>query len=377
MTCQNRPKKTFRRRQILAAGLGAAIAAPALVRAATSSGEVNVMGWAGFPDYTAVFEKFTRQTGIKVNFIPQPDQTTMLVQARRALYGGGVDMVEPTIDLVGAYEEGGLLRPWDLSKIPLDNYEPAFITGLVGSMAEIRGHRYHIPTVWGTEALVYARGSQAVEYGRSGLSDLWEPGNVGRVTVRAHSGLSALGRVMEEKGQLPKPFRDSFVDPDTMKVVWDIVLAEALKHKDNIVQFWKSEHEAQAAFRVNGSTLGLCWDSTGYNLSRDGTYGFIAPKEGAFAWLQGMVMMKNAWNIDQAHALAAFFATPEGSAAQAKNFSANPTVKGAIELADDAVLQFYKAAYPGDALDRLWWWPAQPDWFLDLRNEYARRFQVG
>lgn len=371
-------KSELSRRNFLKAsgGLTVSLASPAVVRAApSSSGELNVMGWAGFPGYADVFALFSKQTGIKVNLIPQPDQTAMIVQSRRAVQGGGVDMVEPTIDMVAAFVEAGFLRPWDVSKIPLDHYEPAFVSGLVGSMSEIRGYRYHIPTVWGTEAMVYSRERKATEYGRLGLADLWDPQNVGKVTVRAHSGLVALGRLMDEEGRLPKPLRESFTDPETMRTVWDVILAEALKHKDNIVQFWKSENEAQGAFRINGCSLGLCWDSTGYNLSTGG-YGFVAPKEGAFAWLQGMVLLKNAWNLEQAHALAAFFATPEGSAAQAKNFSANPTVKGAIDLADDAVVRFYRAAYPADALTKLWWWPAQPDWFLDLRNDYAKRFQT-
>jgi spermidine/putrescine transport system substrate-binding protein len=36
---------------------------------------------------------------------------------------------------------------------------------------------------------------------------------------------------------------------------------------------------------------------------------------------------------------------------------------------------FLAAAYPGDALEKLWWWPAQPTWFVSKRNEYADRFK--
>ena len=37
---------------------------------------------------------------------------------------------------------------------------------------------------------------------------------------------------------------------------------------------------------------------------------------------------------------------------------------------------FYKAAYPGDALSKLWWWPTQTSEYLTLRNEYADKFQA-
>ena len=53
-----------------------------------------------------------------------------------------------------------------------------------------------------------------------------------------------------------------------MKQLWDIALAEAIKHKANIVQFWNGENDAQAAYRTNGAVIGLNWDSTGYNLRK-------------------------------------------------------------------------------------------------------------
>ncbi len=70
------------------------------------------------------------------------------------------------------------------------------------------------------------------------------------------------------------------------------------------------ENEAQAGFRTNGAMIGLNWDSTGYNLRKDG-FGYIAPKEGAFAWNQGFVLMANAKNVEQAHEFAKWVATPK------------------------------------------------------------------
>jgi len=156
-----------------------------------------------------------------------------------------------------------------------------------------------------------------------------------------------------------------------------VILAEALKHKANIAQFWKGENEAQAAFRTNGCVLGHCWDSTGFNMGKEGPYGYIAPKEGAIAWNQGYVLMKNAKNVDQAVEWANFQATPEGGAAMAKVYSANPVAKGGVELLDPANIAFYKAAFPGDALTKLWWWPVQTSSFLKLRAEYADKFIAG
>ncbi len=376
-TQQTMRAASLSRRSLLksAAALGAVgLAAPLYVRNAfSSSGEMNYMGWAGY-DYKPVIEPFTAATGIKVNFTEQPDNDTIFAQAKLSLQTAAFDVVEPTVDRTQSYVENGLVQGWDESKIGMANYLPGLADGLAGEMASIGGKRYFVPGVWGTEALVFNKEAMPLEYGKASLADLWGDGLDGKVTVRAHSGLAALGRVMDAAGKLPKPFMDGYKSDDAMKEIWDVILAEAINHKKNIAQFWKGENEAQAAFRTNGCVIGLCWDSTGYNMGKEGPYGYIAPKEGAFAWNQGYMLMANAKNAEQGHAWANYMTTPAGAAAMALVFSANPVAKGAIELADATVSAFYNAALPGDATSKLWWWPVQTSSYLKLRAEYADKF---
>jgi spermidine/putrescine transport system substrate-binding protein len=40
------------------------------------------------------------------------------------------------------------------------------------------------------------------------------------------------------------------------------------------------------------------------------------------------------------------------------------------------VKAFYASAYPGDALQKLWWWPTQEAWFIKLRGEYADKWKA-
>ena len=355
-----------------------ALSAPAIISsgARASSGEVNFMGWSGYK-FDDLFASFTKQTGIKVNFLDQPDQDTMYAKCKVALQTGGVDFVEPTLDRVPAWVSNGIVQPWDMSKIKLDNYDPAFVSGQAGDAAQMDGKRYYLPSVWGTEALVHSTADAPMDYPNTTLASLFDPKFEGKVVVRGHSALAAMGRVLDEQGKLPKPFMDSYKDEATMKQVWDVVLAAAIKAKPNIAQFWNGENDAQAAFRTNGCTLGLCWDSTGYNLGKDNLpFAYVAPKEGAFGWMQGYFLLKNAKNTEQAHEFANFVSTAQGSALNATAFSANPTGKNAAALLDPKVAAFYKAAYPGDALGKMWWWPAQDSWFLKLRGEYADKFKA-
>jgi spermidine/putrescine transport system substrate-binding protein len=368
------------RRAALKAGIAAAVVgftAPLYVKnPLSSSGELNFMGWAGYPDLTAkVFPAFEKATGIKINFSEEPDQSSMFAQAKLSLQTASFDVVEPTLNRVSSWASDGLVQGWDISKLSMDSYIPGLADGSAGERATIDGKRMIVPSVWGTEAMIYSKTDAPTQYGKASLGDLWDDKYVGKVCVRAISALPAMGRWLDSQGKLPKPWLEGYANEGAMRQLWDITLAEATKHKANIVQFWNGENDAQAAYRQNGAVIGLNWDSTGYNLRNDG-FGFIAPKEGAFAWNQGFVLMANARNVEQAHELARWVSTAEGSAAWASAFSANPVGKGGIDLTGEEVKKFYANAYPGDALQKLWWWPTEEAWFIKLRSEYADKWKA-
>ncbi|TXI00558.1 MAG: twin-arginine translocation signal domain-containing protein, partial [Pseudorhodobacter sp.] len=147
-------RRSFLKRS--AAGAGA-LAAPALIssKALASSGELNFVGWAGYPGLTEkVFPAFEAATGIKVNFKELPDQDTMFGEAKVALEAGGIDIIEPTIDRVGAWDSNGLLGTFDEAKLAMDNYLPGLADGAAGERSRPGGALTDRPSVWGTEALV-------------------------------------------------------------------------------------------------------------------------------------------------------------------------------------------------------------------------------
>lgn len=366
-------RRSFLKTSVAGAGL---LAAPAIISssALASSGEVNFTGWSGYPGMAEkVFPAFTKATGIKVNFTEQPDQDTMFAQAKLSLQTATMDVVEPTLDRVSAWNSNGLIQGWDTGKLAIDNYVSGLADGSAGERATIGGKRMFVPSVWGTEAFVYNKKEFPTEYGKLSLGDLFNPDV--QVTLRPHSALAAMGRWLDSEGKLPKPWLDSYKDEATMKELWDIALAEAIKLKGNVVQFWSGENEAQGAFRTNGAVLGQCWDSTGFNLRKEG-FGYLPPKEGGIAWNQGLVLMSNAKNVEQAHEFAKWVSSAEGSSLWATAFSANPVGKGGVDMLAPEVVEFYKSSFPGDAVSKLWWWPDQAAWFLSKRGEYADKYKA-
>ena len=371
-------KTTYNRRSFLktsAVGVGA-LAAPAIIssKALASSGELNFTGWAGYPALAEkVFPAFEAATGIKVNFTEQPDQDTMFAAAKVALEAGGIDLIEPTIDRWGGWNSNGLLQAFDPAKLAMDNYLPGLADGAAGTRSkDASGALFYVPSNWGTESLVYNK--ETAKLGEPAtLGALFDPAN--QAVVRPHSALAAMGRWLDAQGKLPFPWLEGYTDMAKMTQLWDIALAEAVKAKGNVVQFWSGENEANAGFVANGATVGLCWDSTGFNLRNDG-YGYAAPVEGAFAWHQGFVMMKNAVNTDQAHELAKWVSTAEGASAWASAFSSNPVGKGSSDLMDPEVAAYYNGTFNDDALSKLWWWPDQSAEFIAKRGEYADKYKA-
>jgi spermidine/putrescine transport system substrate-binding protein len=367
----------FSRRRFLqgsAAGAGI-LAAPAIIssKALASSGELNFTGWAGYPALAEkVFPAFEAATGIKVNFKELPDQDTMFAEGKVALDAGGIDVIEPTIDRVGAWDSNGLLGAFDESKLAMDNYLPGLADGAAGERSRPGGMLKYVPSNWGTESLVVNTANAKLSSPAS-LGDLFNPENP--AVVRPHSALAAMGRWLDATGKLPRPWMDGYTDMAAMTELWDIALAEAIKAKGNVVQWWSGENEANAGFTANGAVVGLCWDSTGFNLRNDG-YAYVAPAEGAFAWHQGFVLMKNATNVDQAHEFVKWVSTAEGASGWASAFSSNPVGKGAAELMNPDVAAYYNGTFNEDALSKLWWWPDQSAEFLAKRAEYADKYKA-
>ena len=93
------------------------------------------------------------------------------------------------------------------------------------------------------------------------LGALFDPAN--QVVLRPHSALAAMGRWLDATGKLPRPWMDGYTDMAAMAELWDIALAEAIKAKGNVVQWWSGENEANAGFTVNGATLA----AADYNLA--------------------------------------------------------------------------------------------------------------
>ncbi|HEX6093252.1 MAG TPA: extracellular solute-binding protein [Dongiaceae bacterium] len=371
--------RNFSRRVMLkrSAAAGAVLAAgPWIVKDAfSSSGELTILNWADeLPD--PVLPNFEKATGIKVNSTPF-SQNEEQINKLQATGGEGFDLCQPTRDRSPQYKELGLLAPFDTNK--LVNSKNLIPSMLDGSASEWTwdGGLYHVPHCWGSEAISWRTDQTTLEYKTLSYGTMWNEEYKGKVQGRPHSLLLGIGLWMDASGKLPSNrMADSFKDEETFKKIYDQILPFAVEHKPWIRQFWDSADNTKSGLLENGVVIGQTWDGPVLSLKKEGKpVSYMAPQEGAIAWLDGWAMTSAAKNTDQVYEFLSFLMTPEASAAVAEGSGYNPVVTGADALLSETAKKNFGEAYPEDALQKLWHRIPEPAWFGELRTQYADKFR--
>jgi spermidine/putrescine transport system substrate-binding protein len=370
--------RAFSRRTMLKGAVAAgAIAAvgPMYVRDAfSSSGELNLLMWSDeFPD--PVIPNFEKASGIKVNQTPF-SQNEEQINKLQATGGEGFDICQPTCNRAPQYKDLAVLAPWDTNK--LKNMS-ALVPSMIGNSKNLwtwDDGLYHLPHCWGSEALSFRTDLYKGDLAKLSYGSLWQDDVKGHTQGRGHSFLLGIGLWWDYSGQMPtNRMLDGYKDADAFKKVWDPILKFAIEHKPWVKQFWDSADNTKSGLMENDVWLGQTWDGPPLSLKKEGKpVSYQAPIEGAIVWLDGLSLMKAAKNTDQAYEFVNYLHTPEVSAQVSDGSNYNPVVTGADALTSDAFKKNFQEAFPGDALDHVWPWPAEPGWYAEIRSQYVDQF---
>jgi spermidine/putrescine transport system substrate-binding protein len=369
-----------RRRAVaaLAGSAAAVVAGPWLVRnALSSSGEINLFTWG---DYTTpeMLADFTAKTGIKVNLATHGSNSEALNKVRAA-NGEGFDLVQPAIDNAPDWVHWELLQPIDESKVAVERIVPSILEHSKSLGGVIDGKRYALPYDWGTEAITFNTAERSYKYGQLSYGTLWDKDNAGRVVARASSSLVGLGLYLDGTGALPSNrWLDSYKDEASCRRLYEEVLKVAKANKPAIKQFWSDAQSTTNAFVVNGCVIGQTWDGPAMRLRNEGQpYIYMAPKEGALAWMDTMCIPAKAANVEQAYAYINWYLDPAVAGGLFSNATGyNNAVVGSEAHMSEQNKRNFVDAYPGDAIDNLWWWPIAPGWRDDIVTEYVQAFEA-
>jgi spermidine/putrescine transport system substrate-binding protein len=372
-----RAAKAFTRRNVLqhAAAAGAVAATgPLIVRGAlASSGELRLLAREGYV-HPRMIEDFAAKTGVRLDLATYLTSTELASELRAS--SGGYDLVILPVADTPRYVAEGLLAELEERRINVHGIVPTIWRSSAELGGAQGGRRYCVPFNWGSEVLAFDRQSVPLAYGDAAYGSLWEEGVKGRVTARPESLLIGIGLHLDATGQVPSNrLLDTYRDEESLRRVYDRLLAFFAEHRDWIGRYWTNPAEAEAVFAEHGCVLGQLSDAAAMRLKAEGfgQYTYVAAREGAIAWLDGMAIPRKAGSVEQAYAWINWCYTPEAAGLHVEYAGYNSVTVGAEMAADGVYARNFAAAYPDDALANLWWWPAEDAALAAIRKEYLDR----
>jgi spermidine/putrescine transport system substrate-binding protein len=358
----------------VAAGTAAALGPWYVKDALSSSGQLNILHWDDeLPG--EVIPDFEKKTGIRINKTPF-SQNEEQINKLQATGGEGFDLCQPTTDRSPQFKELDLLQAFDQKKLQLDRLLPAMLQASAGGWTW-DGKLYHVPHTWGSEAISWRTDLADLKYETLSYGTLWDDSYRGKIQGRPHSLLLTIGLWWDRIGKMPSNrMLDSYKDEASMRKLYDPILAFAISKKSQIRQFWDSADSTKSGLLENGVVIGQTWDGPALSLKKQGKpVSYMAPQEGAIAWLDGWAMPSAAKNVAQAYEWINYLHSPEVSAKVADGSGYNPVSTGADAFLSDVAKKNFQEAYPGDAVSKLWQRVPEPSWFAELRTQYAEKFK--
>ena len=379
MKKQKQTKRPVTRRSVLkgAAAASLVVAAPPYIKnALATGGELNIYMWSDYLPQN-VRDQFKEETGITINFNGIGDNDE-LINKMKATRGRGVDIVTPTSDRALQWQPLEFLQPYDLSRVPVERINEATLAVGTGDWNYEGKGAHWLPNLWGTEAIAWRTDKWQPQNGVPSLGDIWAEDVAGKMMGRSYSMVTGAGRYMETIGELePGDMKRAYSDEATMRPIWQKVTDWCVARKDHVGKFWKDADSQKSGFLQDGMVIGQVWDGPSIALKREGhPVTYQAPSEGAFAWVDGLSLMRAARNIEEVYAFIEFMFRPEIGGELANKTGYNSPVLGSDAYLTPESKQTFEEAYPGDAANNLWPWPPTPQWYSGIRQEYANVFEA-
>jgi spermidine/putrescine transport system substrate-binding protein len=275
------------------------LAATALLLASTAlasaEGELQLYNWGNYTS-PELLAKFEAETGIKVTVTDYDSNDTALAKVEAG--GAGFDLVVPSANYVPIWIEKGLVQALDLSKIPNHaNIAPEWM-----AVEYDPGRKYSMPWQWGTTGVAV---NKSVYGGDINTSAIWldPPEELkGKINVTPEMNDVLALAILYEGGE---PCTE---DTEVLKRVRDKLLAAK--------PYWMSmDYGMEDKMATNDVPASVYWNGAILRArlkNPDVQYGY--PKEGFIVWMDQVMLLSDAKNVDNAHAFLNFIALPENAA---------------------------------------------------------------
>ena len=293
------------------------------------NGKVVVYNWGDYID-PEVNDLFTQETGIKVVYSDYANNEEMYASVEPG--NVSYDVIFPSDYMIEKMINNDMLQKLDFSKIP--NY--ANIDEQFKNLPYDPNNEYSIPYMWGTMGIVYNK--TMVTEPVDSWDILWDSKYDDQIFMYDSErdsimvALKKLGYSMNtrDKAQLEEA-KQLLIEQAPLVLAY---VGDEGKNK-----------------MINGeAALMLAWSGDAMvMLQENPDLAYVIPKEGSNWFVDGMVMSKNAANVEQAYQYMNFLCRPDIAAKNAEYIGYSTPISAARELLPEEIKNS-EVAYPDPSI---------------------------
>lgn len=285
-----------------------------LVPAASAEEVVNVYNWE---DYIApeVLELFTKETGIKVNYMCFTTNEDMIVQVEAN--PGAFDVCFPSDYIIERMIAKDLLAEINFANVPNSDQ----IIDTLRDPDYDPENKYSIPYLWGTVGILY--NTDKIPEPEQSWHILWDE-QYQRNVFMLDSYRDSMGVALKYLGYS----MNSREIPELMAAKTKLIEQK----KSGVVKAYQVD-ETKDKMVAGEAALALMWSGDAqYAIDLNDRLDYFVPVEGSNIWVDGAVILKTARNKENAEKFIDFLCRPDIAKMNCEYVWYSSPNKGAIEL---------------------------------------------
>lgn len=309
---------------------------------AQESSELNLYAWSEYVP-TALLEKFTAETGIKVNYDTYSSNEELLAKLQAG--ASGYDIIIPSDYTVTILTAQNMLEQIDLGQIPnFKNIDP-----VLKDPSYDPGNKFTVPYMWGTTGLVVD--TSKITQPLTHWAQLWDA-SFQEQLVMLDDSREVIGLVLMTLG-----YSKNSTDPAQLEEAKQMLI----KLMPNIRLF--DSDSPKTALLAGEVVGGLTWNGEASLAHKENAaVDYICPMEGCGIWVDNFAVPKGAPHKDAALKFMNFVLEPANSLLITAEFPYSNPNAAALELLEtqdpaayDAYMSFPGTNPPADFIARAQW----------------------